>query len=123
MKFNVQVEVDDFLEVSDIEDDIRSVVIAKISDEIIQSLRGSQLFKGIRDWDAQFLISEAIDKRVQKARPEIEERVVAALEKKMLATNAKVKEAVSLKEFTVLSNENLKYIEELIEKAIARKFK
>lgn len=123
MKFNFTVEVDDFDDMSDLEDEIRSSVVKLVSHEIVQNLRSKDMFKGLQSWDSELMLRDAFDRQLNKVRPAIEARIVEAIENKLLTKNEMIKTLVGVKEFNELSKENVKYLEELIDKAIARKFK
>lgn len=123
MKFNFTVEVDDFDDMSDLEDEIRSSVVKLVSQEIVQNLRSTDMFKGLHAWDSELMLRDAFDRQLNKVRPAIEARIVESIENKLLTKNEMIKTLVGVKEFNELSKENVKYLEELIDKAIARKFK
>ena len=123
MKFNFTVEVDDFDDLSDLEDEIRSSVVELVSHEIVQNLRSKEMFKGLHSWDSEIMLRDAFDRQLNKVRPAIEARIVESIENKLLTKNEMVKTLVGVKEFNELSKENVKYLEELVDKAIARKFK
>lgn len=123
MKFNFTVEVDDFDDMNDLEDEIRSNVVKLVSQEVVQNLRSKEMFKGFQSWDSELMLREAFDRQLNKVRPAIEARIVESIENKLLTKNEMVKTLVGVKEFNELSKENVKYLEELVDKAIARKFK
>lgn len=123
MKFNFTVEVDDFDDMSDLEDEIRSSVVKLVSQEIVQNLRSTDMFKGLHSWDSEIMLRDAFDRQLNRLRPIIEARIVESIENKLLTKNEMIKTLVGVKEFNELSKENVKYLEELIDKAIARKFK
>lgn len=123
MKFNFTVEVDDFDDMNDLEDEIRSNVVKLVSQEVVQNLRSKEMFKGFQSWDSELMLREAFDRQLNKVRPAIEARIVESIENKLLTKNEMVKTLVGVKEFHELSKENVKYLEELVDKAIARKFK
>lgn len=123
MKFNFTVEVDDFDDMNDLEDEIRSNVVKLVSQEIVQNLRSTDMFKGLHSWDSEIMLRDAFDRQLNKLRPIIEARIIESIENKLLTKNEMVKSLVGVKEFNELSKENVKYLEELVDKAIARKFK
>ena len=123
MKFNFIVEVDDFDDMNDLEDEIRSNVVKLVSQEVVQNLRSKEMFKGFQSWDSELMLREAFDRQLNKVRPAIEARIVESIENKLLTKNEMVKTLVGVKEFNELSKENVAYLGELIDKAIARKFK
>lgn len=123
MKFNFTVEVDDFDDMNDLEDEIRGNVVKLVSQEIVQNLRSTDMFKGFQSWDSELMLREAFDRQLNKVRPAIEARIVESIENKLLTKNEMVKTLVGVKEFNELSKENVVYLSELIDKAIARKFK
>ena len=123
MKFNFTVEVDDFDDMSDLEDEIRSNVVKLVSQEVVQNLRSKEMFKGLHSWDSEIMLRDAFDRQLNKLRPIVEARIVESIENKLLTKNEMVKTLVGVKEFNELSKENVKYLEELVDKAIARKFK
>jgi hypothetical protein len=123
MKFNFTVEVDDFDDMNDLEDEIRSNVVKLVSQEVVQNLRSKEMFKGLHSWDSEIMLRDAFDRQLNKVRPAIEARIVESIENKLLTKNEMVKTLVGVKEFNELSKENVAYLGELIDKAIARKFK
>lgn len=123
MKFNFTVEVDDFDDMNDLEEEIRSNVVKLVSQEVVQNLRSKEMFKGLHSWDSEIMLRDAFDRQLNKVRPAIEARIVESIENKLLTKNEMVKTLVGVKEFNELSKENVAYLGELIDKAIARKFK
>lgn len=123
MKFNFTVEVDDFDDMNDLEDEIRSNVVKLVSQEVVQNLRSKEMFKGLHSWDSEIMLRDAFDRQLNKIRPAIEARIIESIENKLLTKNEMVKTLVGVKEFNELSKENVAYLGELIDKAIARKFK
>ena len=122
MKFNITIDTEDY----DYESEIKEEVIERVVDEICQNIIKQEYFKEFKEtvWKSrvEYTLKNKVEDMFSKIKNELEKQSIDKLVERIENKRDYQERVFKVKPFSEVTKENEEYLNELVDKAIARRF-